>query len=177
MIDSNYAAKSFSPLPMKRCSASRRCILIKTFQRYAIALSPLSSSQKPHRRSSWQMASTILSLATLQWTTRTTAEHMDSVCPPSIVKRATSGLVGKVQYTSIKAFLSCHLTWMHVRRPLNLIWLSLNWNPLWIKFFKMSIDRLNFPDYSIGAARTSVLENVQLELTEIPDVTRRDLET
>ena len=38
-------------------------------------------------------------------------------------------------------------------------------------------DRLNFPSYSVGAARKSVLENVQLELTEIPDVRRMDPET
>ena len=37
-------------------------------------------------------------------------------------------------------------------------------------------DRLNFPSYSIGAARKSILESVQL-MTEIPDVRRMDLET
>ena len=38
-------------------------------------------------------------------------------------------------------------------------------------------DRLNFPSYSIGAARKSILESVQLELSEIPDVRRMDPET
>ena len=40
-----------------------------------------------------------------------------------------------------------------------------------------SID-FHFPRYSIGAARkTTILESVQLELTEIPDVRRMDPET
>ena len=38
-------------------------------------------------------------------------------------------------------------------------------------------DRLNFPSYSIGAAPKSILESVQLELTEIPYVRRMDPET
>ena len=38
-------------------------------------------------------------------------------------------------------------------------------------------DRLNIPSYSIGAARKSILESVQLELTEFPDVRRMDPET
>ena len=38
-------------------------------------------------------------------------------------------------------------------------------------------DRLNFPTYSIGAARKSILETVQEELTEIPYVRRMDPET
>ena len=41
-------------------------------------------------------------------------------------------------------------------------------------FQKVPFDRLNIPNYSIGAARKSILESVQLELTEIPDVTRMD---
>ena len=36
--------------------------------------------------------------------------------------------------------------------------------------------RLNFPNYSIGATRKSILENVQLKLTENPDVRRMDPE-
>ena len=44
-------------------------------------------------------------------------------------------------------------------------------------FQKVPFDRLNFPSYSIGAARKSTLESVQLELTEIPDVRRMDPET
>ena len=44
-------------------------------------------------------------------------------------------------------------------------------------FQNVPFDRLNFPSYSIGAARKSILESVQLELTEIPDVRRMDPET
>ena len=43
-------------------------------------------------------------------------------------------------------------------------------------FQNVPFDRLNFPSYSIGAARKSVLDSVQLELTEIPDVRRMDPE-
>ena len=44
-------------------------------------------------------------------------------------------------------------------------------------FQKVPFDRLTFPSYPIGAARKSILESVQLELTEIPDVRRMDAET
>ena len=44
-------------------------------------------------------------------------------------------------------------------------------------FQNVSFDRLNFPSYSIGAARKSILESVQLELTEIPEVRRMVPET
>ena len=44
-------------------------------------------------------------------------------------------------------------------------------------FQNVPFDRLNFPSYSIGAARKSILESVQLELTEIPDVRRMDPDT
>ena len=44
-------------------------------------------------------------------------------------------------------------------------------------FQNVPFDRFNFPSYSIGAARKSILESVQLELTEIPDVRRMDPET
>ena len=44
-------------------------------------------------------------------------------------------------------------------------------------FQNVPFDRLNFPSYSIGAARKSILESVQLELTEIPDVRQMDPET
>ena len=37
--------------------------------------------------------------------------------------------------------------------------------------------RLNFPSYSIGAARKTILESVEFELTEIPVVRRMDLQT
>ena len=49
--------------------------------------------------------------------------------------------------------------------------------PLNQVFQNVPFDRLNFPSYSIGAARKSILESVQLELTEIPDVRRVDPET
>ena len=44
-------------------------------------------------------------------------------------------------------------------------------------FQNVPFDRLNFPSYSIDAARKSFLESIQLELTEIPDVRRMDPET
>ena len=43
-------------------------------------------------------------------------------------------------------------------------------------FQNVPFDGLNFPSYSIGAARKSNLESVQLELTEILDVRRMDPE-
>ena len=49
--------------------------------------------------------------------------------------------------------------------------------PLNQVFQNVPFVRLNFPSYSIGAARKSILESVQLELTEIPDVRRMDPET
>ena len=44
-------------------------------------------------------------------------------------------------------------------------------------FQKVSFDQLNFPSCLISAARKSILESVQLELTEIQDVRRMDPET
>ena len=49
--------------------------------------------------------------------------------------------------------------------------------PLSQVFQNFPFDKLHFPSYSIGAARKSILESVQLELTEIPDVRRMDPET
>ena len=49
--------------------------------------------------------------------------------------------------------------------------------PLNQVFQNVPFDRLNFPSYSIAAARKSILESVQLELTEIPEVRRMDPET
>ena len=46
--------------------------------------------------------------------------------------------------------------------------------PLNQVFQNIPFDRLNFPSHSIGAARKSILESVQLEQTEIPDVRRMD---
>ena len=48
--------------------------------------------------------------------------------------------------------------------------------PLNQVFQNVPFNRLSFPSYSIGAARKSILESVQLELTEIPDVRRMDPE-
>ena len=48
--------------------------------------------------------------------------------------------------------------------------------PLNQVFQNVPFDRLNVPSYSIGAARKSILESVQLEMTEIPDVRRMDPE-
>ena len=115
-MESNCAAKAFRLLLMKRYSVSRRCILIKTYQHSEIAPFPLSFFQKPHRRSIWQMAFITIFPAILQWILRTTAVHMDSVCQPSIVRHAFFDQVVKVLSILIKAILSCHLTWMHVKR-------------------------------------------------------------
>ena len=49
--------------------------------------------------------------------------------------------------------------------------------PLDQVFQNVPFDRLNFPSYSFVAVRKSILESVQLELTEIPDVRRMDPET
>ena len=49
--------------------------------------------------------------------------------------------------------------------------------PLNQAFQKVPFGRLNFPSYSIGAAQKSILDSVQLQLTEIPDVRRLDPET
>ena len=49
--------------------------------------------------------------------------------------------------------------------------------PLNQVFQKVPIDRLHFPSDSSGAARKSILESLQWELTEIPDVRRMDPET
>ena len=49
--------------------------------------------------------------------------------------------------------------------------------PLNQVFQNVPFDRLNFPIYSIGAAWKSILESVQLELTEILDARRMDPET
>ena len=49
--------------------------------------------------------------------------------------------------------------------------------PLYQFFQNVPIDKLNFPSYSVGEARKSIPESVQLELTEFPDVRRVDLET
>ena len=48
--------------------------------------------------------------------------------------------------------------------------------PLKQLFQNVLFDRLNFLSYSIGAAQKSILESVQLELTEIPDVRGMDPE-
>ena len=44
-------------------------------------------------------------------------------------------------------------------------------------FQNVPFDRLNLPSYSIGAARKSIPQSVQLELTDIPDVRRMDPRT
>ena len=49
--------------------------------------------------------------------------------------------------------------------------------PLNQVFQNAPLDRLNFPSYSTGTARKSILESVELELTEISDVRRMDPET
>ena len=49
--------------------------------------------------------------------------------------------------------------------------------PLKKVFPNVLFERLDFPSYWIGAARNSIPESVQMELTEIPDVRRIDPET
>ena len=49
VIESNYAARAFRPLPMKRFSVAHRCISIKTYQHSEIVPFPLSFFQKPQR--------------------------------------------------------------------------------------------------------------------------------
>ena len=49
--------------------------------------------------------------------------------------------------------------------------------PLNQVFQKVPFDRLNFPSYSICAARKSIFESVQSELIRIPDVRRMEPET
>ena len=44
-------------------------------------------------------------------------------------------------------------------------------------FQNVPFDKLIFPSYSVGAARKSILESVQLELTENPDIRRMNPET
>ena len=48
--------------------------------------------------------------------------------------------------------------------------------PLNQVFQNVPFDRLDFSSYSIGAARKSIIENVQLQLSEIPNVTKINLE-
>ena len=119
VIESNYAAKAFRLLLMKRYSVSHRCILIKSYLHSEIAPFPLSFFHNPHRQSTWQMASTTSILENSRWTSRMTAEQMDSVCPPLIVRRVSSDQVVKVLLISVKAILACHLAWMHVKRLWN----------------------------------------------------------
>ena len=102
---------------------------------------PLSFFQKPHRQSTRQMASTTSFLATPQWISKTTADHMDSVCPLSIVRHVSFDQVFKVPFILIKAILSCHPTWMHVKRLRNHTLQQSkqsNWHPLWTECFRTS---------------------------------------
>ena len=100
---------------------------------------------------------------------------MDSVCRLSIVRHVS---FDRVVFILIKAILYCHPIWTHVKRLRNHTLQQSNWHPpLKQAFQNVPFAKLNFPSYSIGPARKSILESVQLELTEIPDVRRRDPET
>ena len=44
-------------------------------------------------------------------------------------------------------------------------------------FQNVPLERINFPSYSIGSPRKSILESLQLELTENPDLRRMEPET
>ena len=111
--------KVFRPLPMKRYSVSRRCILMKTSQHSEIAPFPPSPSQKPHRQFVWQMTLIASFLETPRWTLRTIAEQTVSLCPLLIVRHASLDQVVKVLITSIKVILCCQLTWKYVKRLQN----------------------------------------------------------
>ena len=131
------------------------------------------------------MASATFFRATPQWASRTTAEQMDSVCPPLIVRHVSFDRVLKVPSTLLvlgdrarKGDLvlspdmeACKMTpepyiaTIKLAPPLNQV------------LQNVPFDRLIFPSYSIDAARKSILESVQLELTEIPDLRRMDPET
>ena len=84
----------------------------------ALHACPISSvfSQKPHKRSTWQMGSTTSSLATPQWISKMTTEHVDSVYYLLTVKHVSSDIVLMVPFTLIKAIWSCLPTCTHVKR-------------------------------------------------------------
>ena len=64
-----------------------------------------------------------------------------------------------------KTTLESYITTIKLAPPVNQV------------FQNFPFDRLNFPSYSINAARYSILESVQLELNEIPDVRPMDPDT
>ena len=101
---------------MKRYSVWPPCISFETFERFKIGPFPMSFFRKPQRRSIWQMASTTPFLTTPQWTSRKIAEKVDSVYPSLIVRHASVNQAVGVPFTIIKAILSSHPTWTHVKQ-------------------------------------------------------------
>ena len=75
------------------------------------------------------------------------------------------GLVLSPDMDACKTTLEQYIATIKLAPPLNQV------------FQNVPFDRPTFPSYSIGAAQKSILESVQLELTEIPDVRRMDPET
>ena len=79
------------------------CVTSLYFNQDILALrncpSPLSSFQKPHRQSTWQMASTTSFIATPRWISRTTAEQMDSIYPPLTDRHVSFDQVVKIPFT------------------------------------------------------------------------------
>ena len=90
---------------------------------------------------------------------------MDSVCPPLIVRHASFDQVVSHDMHACKTTPEPYIATIKFAPPLNQV------------FQNVSFDKLIFPSYSIGAARKSILESVQLELTEITDVTGMDPES
>ena len=91
---------------------------------------PVSStlSQRPHKRFIWRTAFTTSFLATPQWTLRTIAEQMDSVCPPLFVRHVYFDRVVKVPFILIKAILSYPPIWTRVKRLRNHTLQPSNWH-------------------------------------------------
>ena len=103
---------------------------------------------------------------------------MEKVCPPLFVRHASVDQDVKVPFTLIKVILSCHPTWRHVKRPRNHTSQQLNWQPFESSFSKCPFRSTQFSKLlTLGAARKSILEIVQLEQIETPDVRRMDPET
>ena len=120
--------KGFSTTTDETLLCLRHCTLIKTYQHSEIALSPLSFFPKTYRRFTWQTAFTSSFLEILRWILRTVAEHMDSVCPPLIVRPVYFDQVVKKLFTLTKAILSCHPTWTHVKGLRNPTSHQSNWH-------------------------------------------------
>ena len=93
-------------------------------------------------------------------------------------KACVVDLVATALYTSINTILFWHLIWMHAKTSPESSIASIELTALWIKFFRnVAFHRFRFRSCSISAAWESLLESVQLELTESTDVRYMDPET